>query len=350
VIDRGRLALAAGSVLATLVAVELAFRLGEQRLGVDRVQLARFRDFVWTGGETSLYEPRPHVLYARPPLLPGVNRLGFTGPEPALAKAPGVLRVACLGSSTTEGGNPEGEQGSYPHFLKPALEARLGRPVEVLNFGMSGWTTAEELVHFVLVVQDYAPDVVVLHEAVNDVPPRNWPGFEPDYSHYRRPWTPPAHGLPFRLLVRVSDAFAAWARRREAAVGLDAVVVRPPAGPFAFAGGTLPPGTEAPFRRNVRTLAELARSRGARVLLATMPFDAARADAFPPFHAGLVEHNAILRELAAAERLGLADLEAMARGEQALAGAFLDLVHVTPAGNRWKAERIAAAIGGLAPP
>jgi lysophospholipase L1-like esterase len=34
----------------------------------------------------------------------------------------------------------------------------------------------------------------------------------------------------------------------------------------------------------------------------------------------------------------------MASGEGALAGAFIDLVHLTPAGNRWKADRIAEAV------
>jgi lysophospholipase L1-like esterase len=344
---RRRIAAVAAASIGVLAGVELGFRLLEGPLGVDRARLLRFRDLVRTGGDAALYEPSPHALYVRSRSLAGVNSLGFTGAEPAREKAPGVLRVACLGSSTTEGGNPEGEQGSYPHFLEPELESRLGRPVEVLNFGMSGWTTAEQLVHYALVVQDYAPDVVVLHEAANDVPPRLWPAFRPDYSHYRRPWGAPRRSLPFRALVRASDAFAAWAMRDAAAFGLDAVVVRPPAGPLRFAEGTLVPETAAPFRRNVLSLADLARARGARVVLATMPYDAARAEAFPAYRVGLQEHNRILRELAGAERLGLADLEARAAGAPAPDGAFLDLVHVTPAGNRWKAERIAEAIAAL---
>ena len=336
------------ALVATLLGAligEAAFRLLEPRLGVDRERLARFRDFVTTGGETALYEPRPHVLYARPRGLPGVNSLGFSDDEPNMTKPPGVLRVACLGSSTTEGGNPQGREGSYPYFLKAAIEARLKQPVEVLNFGMSGWTSAEEMVHYFLVVQDYAPDVVVIHEAPNDVEPRNWPGFRRDYSHYRRPWRELRYSAPYRLLARWSDAFAAYASRDASVFGLQAVVVRPPDGAFGFANGTLPPETAAPFKRNVRTIADHVRWHGGRVLLATMPFDTARAETFPMFRAGLLDHNRILRELAVADGLVLVDLEALARRDPSpLRGMFLDLVHVTPQGNRWKAERIAEAL------
>jgi hypothetical protein len=112
---------------------------------------------VRSDGAVALHEPRPHVLYARPPGVPGVNSLGFNDDEFRLAKTPGTLRIACIGSSTTEGGNPEGHEGSYPRQLQHILEERTGGRVEALNFGMAGWTTAEEMVNYFLVVQDYAP-------------------------------------------------------------------------------------------------------------------------------------------------------------------------------------------------
>ena len=340
---RSRLLTLATASGVCAVALELAFRALEPRLGVDRERLARFREFVLNRGEAALYEERPYYMYARPRGLDGVNSLGFTGPEPALAKRPGVLRVACIGSSTTEGGNPEGREGSYPYALERILNDDRKRAAEVVNFGMSGWTSAEEMVHYVLVVQDYAPDVVVVHEAANDVDPRNWPGFRPDYSHYRRSWQPPQHGVAYRTGVAVSDAFAAWAARDAWAVGLQAAVVRPPRGPYAFASGRLPPETVGAFRRNVRTIAEQARTHGAQVVLVTMPFDAARAPAFPVFQAGLAEHNAVVRDLAREQTATLVDLAAEVRASEA-AMQFIDLVHMTPAGNRWKAARIAAAI------
>jgi hypothetical protein len=81
------------------------------------------------------------------------------------ARTSGVPRVACLGGSTTEGGNPQGRGGSYPPLLEVALEERTGRDFEVLNAGISSWTTNEMLVAWFLTIQDFQPDLVVLHEA-----------------------------------------------------------------------------------------------------------------------------------------------------------------------------------------
>jgi lysophospholipase L1-like esterase len=293
------------------------------------------------------------VLYARPPSLPGVNSLGFNDDEFHVAKTPGTLRIACLGSSTTEGGNPEGHEGSYPRQLEHVLEERTGRAVEVLNFGMAGWTTAETMVNYFLVVQDYAPDIVVIHEAPNDVDPRRWPGFRTDYSHFRRPWSGVHYALPYRLLVRWSDLFAASQLKNAAGFDLQAVVTRPPQGPMREgADGTLPPETAVAFRRNVRTIAEHVRLRGGHAVLATVPYDVTTSgDAV--YRHGIDDHNRILRELSQQDGFTLADVDGQGRNHPGgLHPYFLDLVHMTSVGNRFKAEVIAEAIlqAGLAGP
>jgi lysophospholipase L1-like esterase len=332
------------------VALEVSFRLLEPRLGVDRARLHALRDHVASGGAVALHEPRPHVLYARPYGVPGVNSLGFNDDEFRMARTPGTVRIACLGSSTTEGGNPEGHEGSYPRLLRRILEERTGGPVEVLNFGMAGWTTAETMVNYFLVVQDYAPDVVVVHEAVNDVDPRRWPGFRTDYSHYRKPWSEAHYSLPYRLLVRFSDIFAT-SQLKSAAFDLQTLVTRPPRGPLRDTAGTLPPDTAAAFRRNVRTIGEHVRARGGHVVLATVPYDP-RATGAGVYRSGIDEHNRILRELATEEGFTLADVDARGRERPGdLHPFFLDLVHMTPEGNRFKAEVIAQALlgAGLVP-
>jgi lysophospholipase L1-like esterase len=328
-----------------LLALELSFRLLEGPLGVDRERLARFRGFVRTGGEQGQYEPRPHSLYVRSQEDPKVNSLGFLDEEFRREKTPGTLRIACLGSSTTEGGNAAQHEGSYPYFLGRILRERGGSPVETLNFGMSGWTSAEMLVNYVLVVQDFDPDLVLIHEAVNDVEPRAWPRFAADYSHYRRHWRDVLLSPAHRALLTVSDLFAVWQLRGDEEFGLAAAVNQLPQGPYRFADGRLPPETAAPFKRNVRTIAEHVRVRGGHAALVTMPYDSSRAKALPLFRAGLDEHNAILRELAREQDLLLVDLDALAHQRpERWRKEFLDLVHLTPEGNRLKAEAIADAL------
>jgi lysophospholipase L1-like esterase len=340
--DRRSVLLLVATTAVFGAAVELSFRLLEPRLGVDRARLEALRQHVASGGAIALHEPRPHVLYARPPGVPGVNSLGFNDDEFRVARTPGTLRIACLGSSTTEGGNPEGHEGSYPRQLQQILQERTAGKVEALNFGMAGWTTAEEMVNYFLVVQDYAPDVVIIHEAANDVDPRRWPGFRNDYSHYRKPWTEVHYSLPYRILVRFSDVFAA-SQLKTAAFDLQSLVTRAPQGPLRDADGRLPPETAVAFRRNVLTVAEHARAHGGQVVLATVPYDPQGGEAV--YREGIDEHNRILRELAAADGFVLADVDARGR---ALPGGthrfFLDLVHMTPEGNAFKAQVIADAM------
>lgn len=336
VIDRGRLLLLAGSTAASLLLAEGAFRGLEGRLGVDRARIRAFRDFVATGGETAHYAAWPYTLYRRRPGDPGVNSLGFYGDEPSLERRPGVPRIVCLGASTTEG---------YFSLLGPALERLNGRPVEVLNFAVSGWTSAEILVSYLLLVQDYRPDVVVIHTAVNDAEPRNWPGFRPDYSHYRRPWREIHYSAPFRWLVAASDLFAAWQLRRAPLPDLRGVVVRKPSGPFTFRHGHFPPGTERPFRRNLRSLIVAIRTGGGTPVLATLPYDPVRGRGLPHYREGIDEHNAILRDLARENQILLVDLAESAREHpETLQPFFVDLVHLSEPGNRLKAEAIARAL------
>jgi hypothetical protein len=133
--------------------------------------------------------------------------------------------------------------------------------------------------------------------------------------------------------------------RRVEAFGLGAAVNRPSEGRYRFEEGRLPPETLGPFRRNIRTIAEHARMKGSRPVLITMPYDSQRARDLPVFRAGLEEHNSLLRELARDDGFLLVDLDERARQQpDGLREHFLDLVHMTPEGNRFKAEAIADAL------
>jgi lysophospholipase L1-like esterase len=325
------------------LAAEATVRLAGGLLGVDAAELAILRAYV-CDGEVQHYAPRPNLVYALAPVPGEVNTDGFHDAEWRLERTPGVPRVACLGASTTEGGNPAGRAGAYPTFLEEELEASLGGDVEVMNCGISAWTTAESLAAWLLLLKDYRPDVVVVHHAANDIEPRHFGGFRADYAHYRRPWLVPRRNALHRALTRWSDAYAWYAARLDVPEIKDVVVDRDQAA-WIWPNGTPPPETAAPFRRNLRSLGADAEAEGSGVVLATMPIDRDLEDAdgadTRPWVRGIREHNAIVRALAAERSWTLADLEALA---PELRGHFLDLVHLDPDGNRAKAQAVAEAI------
>jgi len=77
------------------------------------------------------------------------------------ARQPHTLRVAVLGDSMTAGEEVfPGER--YHDLWEQWLPARLGKPVEVINFGVRGFGTWEALQMFHLKIAAYRPDVTVL--------------------------------------------------------------------------------------------------------------------------------------------------------------------------------------------
>lgn len=92
-----------------------------------------------------------------------INSHGFRDHERTVAKPPGTLRIAVLGDSFTEA-----LQVPLEKTFTSLMEGQLGKcpnagpAVEVLNFGVSGFSTVRELVLLRTRVLAYAPDIVVL--------------------------------------------------------------------------------------------------------------------------------------------------------------------------------------------
>jgi lysophospholipase L1-like esterase len=158
----GRLALLAVSTLATLLIAEAALRLA----GV---------------GYPNFYGPDPARGWS---LIPGaagrwtkegdaavrISSAGLRDREHTVEKPAGVYRIAILGDSCTEALQvPVG--ATFWSLLErqlpacPALARRAGRragQIEVLNFGVSGYGTAQELLTLRGEVWKYRPDLVLL--------------------------------------------------------------------------------------------------------------------------------------------------------------------------------------------
>jgi hypothetical protein len=112
-----------------------------------------------------------------------INSHGFRTHEFEVPKPPGLVRVVCIGGSTTVAGRTNEE--TYPAFLEARLRAlHPGLPVEVLNLGVSG-VSHEHWLERLDRVFAYDPDVVVHYEAVNDLVWRQFPRFAQVYPFSR---------------------------------------------------------------------------------------------------------------------------------------------------------------------
>ncbi len=254
-------------------------------------------------------------------------------------------RVACLGGSTTWGG--------YPQVLKKGLEATTGAAWDVMNWGVSSWSTQETMVNYFTNVQDYAPDIIILHHSLNDMAARTWGEFRGDYGHYRKPWVEPVTPAWERQLFEHSDFFTdQQLEQNSSRFTLSRLLYKPKTSNLNTAGSSsqLDSTTSWVYERNMRTIIEHARSKGTRVMIMTMPYKPSTAlpledETLPLWAAGMQEHNQIGRELAAEFGCALVDGEAWSRADpEGTEEFFVDRVHMTNKGFKGKVGLILAAM------
>ena len=95
-----------------------------------------------------------------------LNSRGYRTDEFANGKAPGVLRVACVGDSWTFGMNVDQDR-TYPSRLAVDLGAS-GTRAEVLNFGVLGYSSFQGRRLLERRVLELDPDVVLIGFGMND--------------------------------------------------------------------------------------------------------------------------------------------------------------------------------------
>jgi lysophospholipase L1-like esterase len=101
-----------------------------------------------------------------------INSDGLRDREHTRQKEAGTLRIAVLGDSWAEAFQVPLEKTFWAVMEQKLSEcARLaGRKVEVINFGVSGYGTAQELITLRRHVWEYSPDIVLLaFNGANDV-------------------------------------------------------------------------------------------------------------------------------------------------------------------------------------
>ena len=102
-----------------------------------------------------------------------------------LKREPGVIRIVCLGGSTSENRYAMEQTGiNYPLVLQKLLRERLGNDkIEVINVAHSAYATNHSLILLAFDVISWNPDIVILSHNANDLFASYWPNFTFDYSN-----------------------------------------------------------------------------------------------------------------------------------------------------------------------
>lgn len=158
-----KIGLSAASLLITLIALEIALRL----CGYNPLRDWRMRDFAM---RPSVY---PDLKYELTPGASGrvwgtdlkINSQGFRGAEPS--SNPATHHVIVLGDSIAFGNNLPLED-PFSFQLQQRLVSQ-GRDLEVLNFGVGGYDTLQEVSLLEIRGLKYHPDLVVVAYCLNDI-------------------------------------------------------------------------------------------------------------------------------------------------------------------------------------
>lgn len=354
-------------LLVVLGAAELLQRLSDWR------KARRPREGQWdlptlrTTGGTPLgreragigWELDPHLLWRNRPLQRSergtINAQGFRGPDWTREKAPGKQRVFLLGGSVAYGWGVAGDEGT----VAARMERMLGPGFEVLNAGVIGYASTQELILLETVLLDWSPDAIVVLDGWNDL---IYAGKTPPGAPIR----PVTFAQVEQVLDRGQDGLGAalrlsalWRgverRWREAAEARAAEETRD-VGVFH----DHPDGPRV-YRRNLELIARIARSYGIRAVLAAQPELSLRRRPIPPELAAKVERDTgrgylefartfypryrdAAREVAAQHGAAWVDAGAALDAIVADEETFTDACHLTAAGNEALARALADAL------
>lgn len=93
----------------------------------------------------------------------------FRGVYHDVKKSPGVLRVICLGGSSTWGWPLKKTEQIYPAVLETLLNVQYkDQTFEVINAGVGGYSSFQSLMYLKYTLLEYEPDIITLCAGVND--------------------------------------------------------------------------------------------------------------------------------------------------------------------------------------
>ena len=259
-------------------------------------------------------QPDPELLW-RPVDHEPYNRQRFKGPIIEEKKPDGVLRLFAYGDSNTDGP----AQGSWPQLLGERLIERPDGAYEMVNAGVTGYSSYQGRLRFARDAPRFRPDLVLVSFGWNDLAPALG---APD-----RTFHPPANSvLALQRLLLEYDVFLV-ARRYWPRAAAAAQTVGPRVGLVDY-------GT------NLASFVDTAATHGGRVVLLTRPHREpepvlkARRD---NWRHQVPVYNRMVRRLAGRQGSILIDVQRRFAGHPEL---FVDECHFTAEGHALMAEMI----------
>lgn len=351
------------SIVFVLVIAEIGARIYVVKKWPDE----KVRAYTHHSAEKGRYSSHPYLPFvlrpshATPNGRFSNNSYGFRGNEFEIVKPAGVFRIVAIGASTTYG-VVNSDQNTYPAQLERKIRDAGYENVEVLNAGVTGYTTTETFINFYLRVLNLSPDMVIFYQARNDVFPQAFNGYVSDFQHYRQPDYSFANtNYIYKYLFRVSHLFMVLATRRGGNFGWSTRDENPHYGTVRYENR--PTNSELidnlskargliTYRKNIESIISLSEQNGGiQVVLSTYVFlkdkynsgIIRRDDAILPVIDKQIEKsNDIVRQLAAEYQLTLVDTAKDLAGR--LDDYLVDDCHFNDEGQRARADLIFAHI------
>jgi len=209
---------------------------------------------------------------------------------------------------------------------------------------MPGFTALESMINLAINIQDYNPDILIIHHALNDIIPRLYHEVKRDYSHFRKIFSYKQNEIK-KFLTSNSHLFSFLENKLEMRASLASltmtIVDKRKENPYR--PDYLNENSQI-FERNLRTIIGISKGANIQPILTTMPYslDPKKLPrAWSIEHhlkvKGMQEHNRIIKRLAIEYQIPLVDLDAEMTGVEDF---FSDHIHCTKMGRMKKAEII----------
>lgn len=265
-------------------------------------------------------EPDPVLLW-RPRDRPPYNAQRMKGPLAATPKPDGLLRIVAYGDSNTDGP----DRGGWTELLTEALAERTTGAVEVLNAGVTGYSSHQGLLRFRQQVSELEPDIVLVSFGWNDLATPMGP---PDRAFV----APPAWRLAVERTALRFESFLALRR-----LLLDRRSAAPPS---ASAEHRVP---MADYAENLLAFHRLAQEHGAIAVFLTRPYrlPTATLEAAEGWRRQVPAYNRLLLELAREHGILAVDVQSAFENAERF---FVDECHFDPAGHARMAELVSEAL------